>query len=381
MLEDKIDSIWEAVESTESIPSMSDKEKNIILFKTISLVDKYNFYEYISVMIDGWVPITEALFSVSSQVSSPYFKEKIDEIITYISSWDSFSKSMKKLPHIFSAQEISLVEAWETTGGLSDSLMKLSEDLKKVYNLRSKIKGALTYPLIIFIFLFLAIIIVLTYVIPSIKPLFDNSDVELPFSTQMLIGTSDFISNNIIFLFLSMCSLFVVFFGYKTTVKWKMQIEKTILSLPLIGRVYKNYILSHVASVLWNLTWSGVNIIKTLKLVGKSSNNATYESLFDDIITDVAAWEKIVDSMRKVDPYGDYFPSGFLQMLWVGEKTANLDSICKKINIQYEKEVESSLANLTKWIEPIAIFLAGIFVVWFALAIFGAILKITQVVW
>jgi type IV pilus assembly protein PilC len=94
---------------------------------------------------------------------------------------------------------------------LSESLSKLSEDLKKVHELRNKIKSALTYPLIIFIFLFLAVILVLTYVIPAIKPLFETSEVELPGATKALLFVSDFVSHNFLLLILILFSIFVLF--------------------------------------------------------------------------------------------------------------------------------------------------------------------------
>jgi len=350
------------------------------LFKTISLIDKYNFYEYLSVMLDWWVSIVETLESVESKIISDYFKEKIRELITYISSWDSFSKSMKKMPDIFAASEVSVIEAWETTGMLTTSLMKLSDDLKKIHNLRNKIKWALTYPIIIFLFLFLALIIVLTFVIPQIKPLFENSDVALPIATQLLVNTSEFVINNIWILFLWLISFIVFMIWYMNTRAGKKNVEEFLFGLPLIWKVYRNYILSNIAWTLWSLIWSGVNLMKTLKLIWKATNNSIYERLFEDILIKVSGWKKIVQSMEEVDPEKLYFPADYLQMLSVWEKTANLESISKKINDQYTKEVDYSLSNLTKWIEPLAIILASVFVLWFAYAILWAILKITQTV-
>lgn len=355
--------------------------KEIYFFKKVSLVDKYNFYEYLSVMLDWWVSIIESLESVESKISSAYFKEKIRELITYISSWDSFSKSMKKMPDIFSNSETSVIEAWETTGMLTVSLMKISDDLKKIHNLRNKIKWSLTYPIIIFLFLLLALIIVLTFVIPEIKPLFENSDVELPIATKLLIITSDFIITNMWLLFLLIISIFVFILWYTNTKSGKKSIEEFLFWLPLIGKVYRNYILSNIASTLGSLIWSWVNMMKTLSLIWKATNNSIYEWLFNDIIVRVSSWEQIVKAMEAVDPEKKYFPADFLQMLSVWERTANLESISKKLNIQYTKEVDYSLANLTKWIEPMAILLASVFVLWFAYAILGAILKITQTVW
>ena len=360
--------------------TQQQEQEQIILFKKVSLVDKYNFYEYLAVMIDGWVSIVESLKSVESKITSVYFKQRIKELITFISSWDSFSKSMKKIPDIFWNSETSVVEAWENTGTLSSSLLKLSDDLKKVHNLRNKVKGSLTYPLIIFLFLFVALIIVLTFVIPEIKPLFETAEVDLPGSTKLLIATSDFVIANFWIIILFLATVFVAFVGYYNTPSGKKTVEEFLLGMPLIGRVYRNYILSNIASTFWNLIGSGVNIMKTLKLVWKATNNSVYQELFDEIALRISQWEKVVSSMEAVDPDKMYFPADYLQMLSVGERTANFESISKKLNAQYSKEVDYSLANLTKWIEPIAIAIASVFVLWFAYSILWAILKITQAV-
>ena len=350
----------------------------IILFKSVSNKDKYNFFEYLSVMLDWGVSIIESLMSVESKITSTYFKLKIKELITYISSWDSFSKSMKNLPDIFTKAEISIIEAWETTWLLSDSLMKISDDLKKVDDLKNNIKWALTYPIIIFLFLILALFIVLTFVIPELKELFSSAEVSLPVSTQLLIGTSDFVRNNLWVLFLTFVSFIVFIYWYKNTTNGKKSIENFIFDFPLIWIVYRNYILSNIASTLWSLTWSWVSVLRTLKLVWKATNNSIYEWLFDEIVTVVAWWEQIVKWMEKVDPEKIYFPADFLQMLSVWERTANLEKISKKLSVQYRKEVDYSLINLTKWIEPMAILFAAAFVTWFAYAIVWAILKVTQ---
>jgi len=193
---------------------------NFYFFKKVSLVDKYNFYDYMWMMIEWWVSISDALSSVSNKIKNTFFVSKINELKMYISSWDSFSKSMKKMPMIFSNSEIAITESGETTGNLHTTFLNLSEDLKKIYNLQQKIKGALTYPLIIFIFLLVAVLIVLTYVIPAILPIFDNSWVELPFATIMLISVSNFIRDNSVLLIFFFILIIIFFNFYKNTQKW-----------------------------------------------------------------------------------------------------------------------------------------------------------------
>ena len=355
-----------------------EEKKNIYIFKSVSIKDKYNFYEYLSVMLDSGISISEALDSVSSKIKNLYFKEKIKELIVFVSSGDSFSKAMKKMPNLFDPSEVSMIEMWESTWTLVLSFSRISEDLRSKYDLRNKIKWALTYPVIIFMFLILAILVVLTYVIPSVIPLFETSGTQLPLATKMLISTSDFITSKFLWIIFFIILLIFLFTVYKNTSSWRKGLENFILSFPLIWNVYKNYLLATISWTLWTLIWSWVNTVKALWLVWKSTNNSTYEWLFDEIIIRVSSWSRIVDSMQEVDDENWYFPADFLQMLSAWEKTATLESVSKKINKQYTKEVDYSLSNLTKWIEPIAILIAWVFVLWFAFAIFWAILKVTS---
>lgn len=355
-------------------------EKNFYLFKKVSYIEKSNFYEFLAIMLDSWVNFIQALDNFSQRTKNLYFKEKIDEIKTYVSSWESLSKAMKKMPDLFDDTETSITEAWEKSGSLVNSLESLSDDYKKIHNLRSKIKGALTYPIIIFLFLIVAVIIVMTYVIPMLKPLFETAQVELPFATIALIATSNFISNYFIHILIWIFLAFIWILAYKNTSSWKEVFDRLFLNLPLLWTLYRNYIISRISANLWVLISAWVPILKVLTLVWKSTNNVVYIEIFDKLISKVSAGSKIVESMLEIDPVHEYFPSDFITMLAVWEKTASIQRITDKINNQYTLEIDNSLASITKWIEPIAIASAGIFVLWFAFAIFGAILKLTQTV-
>jgi len=354
------------------------EEETFVLFKWVWDKDKYNFYEYLSVMLNSGVWIGEALVWVTEKLDNLFFKQRINEIIVFISSWDSLSKAMKKNPEIFSKHEISIIESWEATWTLDASLNSLSISIKKSDILKKKIKTSLTYPIIIFIFLILAVVIVLVYVIPALMPLFSNTDAELPTATRTLIATSKFLKHNYLILLFGFLATAFFLIVYGSTEKWKEKLDNILLSLPLIGAVYRNYVISNISWTMWNLIWAWVSIVKVLKLVWKASGSYVYEQLFDEITKRVSEWNKIVDSMRAVDPDKMYFPNSYLQMLSVWERTSNMKEINDKILDQYTREVDYSLENLTKWIEPIAIVFAAWFVMWFAFAVFLAILQVTQ---
>lgn len=356
-------------------------EKEFYIFKTVSLMDKFNFYEYLAIMLDGWVTITSALESVSQKVKNQYFKEKIMDLHLFISSWDSLNKAMKKIPDIFNQSEYSLVEAGEKSGTLVNTLSSIAVEFKKTYELKQTVKSSLTYPIIILVFLVVAVMVVMTYVIPSIIPLIEESWVEKPFATVALIATSNFVSWNIFSIIFLGIIFSIIFYFFKSSEGGKRFFDNLLLKLPLIWDVYRNYIIASTSSILWILMNAWIPIVKSIILVWKSTNNIVYEEVFNEISLKVWSWKKIVESMIEADVESKFFPWDFLQLLSVWEKTASVDKVCKKINEQYTREVSYSLSNLTKWIEPLAIFIAWLFVLWFAFAIFWAILKLTQTVW
>jgi len=320
------------------------------------------------------------LNSVKTKLKNAYFKEKVEELELFISSGDSLSKAMRKMPDIFPVREISLLEAWESTGNLVSALWNLAEELRKTHDLTNKVKSSLTYPLIIVLFLLLAIVVVMVFVIPELSWIFSDAGKELPLATRALVATSDFFIHKYPIIIIVLSLLWLTFYYNINTDSGRRKFDSMILSMPLIWPVLKNYTLAIVASTLWNLVAWWVPILKALLLVGKSTNNLVYEWLFNEIIEKVKSWKKIVESMMEVDTEWKYFLADFVQMLSVWEKTASIDKIATKINIQYTREVDNSLGNLTKWIEPLAILAAWIFVLWFAIAIFGAILQVTDTV-
>ncbi|MFZ2256466.1 MAG: type II secretion system F family protein [Patescibacteria group bacterium] len=181
--------------------------------------------------------------------------------------------AMRKISDFYGEKEIAIVESGEQTGMLKTTFESIAREMRMQEDLRRKVIGALTYPFIIMIFLVLALIVVMVYVIPQIMPIIAEMTTDIPFSTRSLIAVSDFLSNNIVFLLIGTIAIGLLLYGYSNTEHGRRFVDREKLFLPLIGTIYRNYIIVQVMSTFHLLSSSGVSIVKALRLTGASSGN------------------------------------------------------------------------------------------------------------
>lgn len=196
--------------------------------------------------------------------------------------------------------------------------------------------------------------------------------------TRTLVWMSSFLSENIVTIIFGSLALGLIFVGYTRTEMGKYRWDMQKLLFPLTGHVYKNYLIVRTMSTFHLLTSSGVSIVKTLRLTGESSGNTVIKKLYGLISDDVAHGMKISESMRNQDREQVFFTPDILQMIESSERTSTMDSVTDRISIQYKREVDVALNMMVKFIEPTALLLAGLFVLWFAIAIFSAIMQIVS---
>lgn len=352
----------------------------VYFWNKITIKDKALFYEHLSNMVDWWVSVIKALEWFLEKTQNPLLAREIANLLVFIESWDPFSTAMKKLPYIFSNKEVAIVEAWESSWTMQKSFDSLSKQLRTQEELKQKATQSLTYPIIIMCVLIIAVIVIMTYVIPKIKPLFETAWIELPFATKTLIGTSEFFLNNFFLIIFGIIATILGLKIFSKTDSGKKYFDTLYLKMPLVWDVYRNYIIAQVSSNLGLLIQAGIPIIKTLKLSWDSSNNEIYKQAIYMVADSVSQWKKLTGSIEEVDPEHRYFPADLIQMFEAWEKTSTLNKVCDKLSNQYTREVEHSINVLVKWIEPLAIVIAWIFVLWFAFAIFSAVMMITETV-
>ncbi len=348
------------------------------IFTGISIKDRALFYENVANLLEGWVTLISALKWLRDRLPPGKLHEGIDHLLFFVEWGDAINIAMRKLPNFFHDQEIAIVESGEQTGMLQQAFLAIAKDLREQEDLKNKIISAMTYPIIIMIFLLIALSVVMIYVIPQLMPIIGQMTGELPWTTRSLIFTSNFFRDNFLYIFLVIVAGSLFFQGYTRSDHGKKWWDFEKLHLPLVGNVYKNYLIVRTMSTFYLLNNSGISIVKTLRLTGESAGNVIITELFGAIAEDISHGQKISTSMRDRDQTWFFFAPDILQMIESAEKTSTIGNVVQKIANQYRREVDLALATMVKFIEPIALLLAWVFVLWFALSIFSAIMQIVS---
>lgn len=353
----------------------------MLFFSRISIKDKALFYENVANLLEGWVTLLMALKWLRDRLPVGKLREWVDNIVFFVEWGDAVNIAMRKLPNFFDEQEIAIVESGEQTGMIQASFLAIANDLRGQEELKNKITSAMTYPIIIMLFLVLAITIVMIYVIPQLMPILWSVSGDLPITTKALIWTSTFLKENILLIIVGIAGIGLIGLWYTRTEHGAMMIDHEKIALPIAWPVYKNYLIVRTMSTFYLLNNAWVSIVKTLRLTGASSGNIIIKKLFNTISDDIAGWSKVSLSMMERDKEHTFFTPDIIQMIESAERTSTIWAITAKIATQYKREVDFALANMVKYIEPIALLLAWVFVLWFAIAIFWAIMQVVSIAW
>jgi type II secretory pathway component PulF len=361
---------------------MSDFTKSeptpVRFWHRIGTKEKALFFEHLSNLVEGGVTALSALGSFLEKTANPRLSAEVSELALLVESGDGFSTAMKKLPRTFSRAEVSIVEAGEQSGTMQKSFLNIATDLRNREEIRIKLKSALTYPLVVMVFLAGAVLIVMTYVVPKLVPLFETSGSELPAVTAALMSTSTFLRDHVILFVVLAVIISFSFRAWASTYSGRLVLDQFFLRVPLVGPLYRNYLIVRVASMLSLLLSAGIPIVKTLRLSGESTGNLVFEEKVTEIAAKVEMGKRLAESIEECDPTFKIFTRDFVQIVSAGERTSTVNKVTARLADQYSREVDASIATLVRFVEPAAVLFAGGFVLWFALAIFSAVMKITE---
>ncbi|MBU1074735.1 type II secretion system F family protein, partial [Patescibacteria group bacterium] len=333
--------------------SLSERRKRTLFQASLGFLNRVPrkevviFSRQLAVMISATVPIVKALTILTKQTENITFKIIVSEIADEVDGGARLSDTLGRYPQVFDDFFVYMIKSGETTGKLDETLNYLADQKEKDYDLTSKIKGAMIYPVFILGALVVVGIVMMIFVIPQLTAVLEEAGTELPWATRMLMATSDFLQNYWWSLIVIAIVSTLSYRLYYRTSTGKKQIDKIKLRIPVFGNIYKKIYLTRFARSFSNLIASGIPLSRALGIVADVIGNHTYKEITLETIKEVEDGNSVSTVFLKHKEV----PVMLSQMLTVGEQTGRLDKILAKLADFYAKEVENLVANLVSLIE------------------------------
>lgn len=354
------------------LPKKKKKGKQIYLTK-VSPLDVALAIRHIALMLRAGLTITDAVEVLTDQAEDPRLKEAFADVFGQIQAGQSLASAMERHPKIFPHVVTSVIAVGEQGATLEKNLIFLTDFLKQSYELARKVKGAMTYPLIVFGLTVVEMFGVIFYILPKLDSLFSTFD-NIPAFTQALLSGSAFIRDNFWVLVGGFVVLLIVqriFFKTKKGIRIK---EYLSLNFPIIKEMNQKHILTSFARTLGILLESGIPIVRAIEISTETIGNGIYGDILMEVHNDVREGNNLAQSLSK---HKKYFPATFIKMINIGEETGTLEDNLLYLHDFYLEEVTEMANNLTTLLEPILLIFIGAMIALLALTIISPIYQLT----
>ncbi len=337
-------------------PKPKDLFENIeFLQPKIKSKDIVVFTRQFSTMIDAGLPLVQGLNILAGQTANPSLRKVLKEVCKDVEGGSGLGEALAKHPKVFDELFVNLVVAGEAGGMLDTVLQRLAAYIEKAQKLKSQVKGAMTYPVVVIGIAILVTAVILIFVIPVFEDMFSSFGKALPLPTQIVIAISHFLKSNIHYIIGGLMVFGFVFKKYRNTRTGRRQTDTIALKIPLIGSLLKKSAIARFTRTLGTMIKSGVPILDALNIVAKTSGNVVLEEVILEARSSIAEGQPIAEPLAEAD----LFPPMVVQMISVGESTGALETMLEKVADFYEDEVDTAVAALTSMLEPILIVFLG----------------------
>lgn len=362
----------------------------------VKLRDLVIFTRQLSTLISAGVPLPRSLATLQQQAENPYFKQVIGSIAKDIGGGTSLGAAFAKFPDVFSEVYINMVKAGEAGGILEEILKRLAAQAEKDATIRKKVKGAMTYPVVIFVVTIVAFFGLMLFVVPQIGKILlslGGKNAKLPIYTQAMLGISDFCTSNSVIqhvpllgsipligmapniIFLIVLAGIGVFFlrRYIRTPGGRYKFDALLLHIPVVKVLIVKVAISRFARTFSALTSAGVTVLDALQVTGSAMGNKVIQEELQNAAVQVRNGKPLSDPLSK----SSIFPPIVSQMIAVGEETGQIDQILVKIADFYEEDVDTVIDSLSSIMEPVMIIVLGGMIGLIALSVMGPIASLS----
>jgi len=338
------------------------KQKPKDIFGTISFMqpkvtkkDIVIFTRQFSTMIDAGLPLVQGLNILAEQTENRTFKGILKQVTKDVEGGSTLADALGRHPKVFDALFVNLVAAGEVGGILDTIMQRLATYIEKAEKLKSQIKGAMTYPLVVIGIAILCLAVIMIFVIPVFQDMFSSFGKALPAPTQLVVNISNFTKGNWYYMLLGLMVFVWIFRRYRRTHSGRRNIDSIVLKLPIFGDLIKKTAIARFTRTLGTMLSSGVPILDALEITARTSGNVIVEEVIYDARSSIAEGQTVAEPLAETD----IFPGMVTQMISVGESTGALDAMLEKIADFYDDEVDAAVSAMTSMLEPLLLLFLG----------------------
>ena len=339
--------------------SLNFKQLNdITIGNPVDLKSMMIFTRQFSSLIDSGIPVVQCLDILWDQEKNKFLKKALGQIKSDVESGSGLGEALGKHSKIFSQFFIRIVEAGEVSGTLDIALRRVGIQLEKLGKIRSKVIGAMIYPVITVVAAILVMIFLLVFVIPEVAKLYSDSNAELPGLTVQVLALSDWFQENysyVLFVLISIVGGFAALFRLES---FRVGFDPLALKIPIFGTMWLKAEIARMTRTLSTLISSGVPLLNSFQICTKLIGNRTVKASLELAATYVAEGRNIADGLAK----HNIFPSMVTHMVRIGEMTGKLDELLGKIADIYDDEVDDAVGAITGLIQPVLIVGVGLLI-------------------
>lgn len=341
----------------------------------VGMKDVSMMTQQLSTLLNAGIPLIEGLFLLEQQSENKALKEILKKVRTDVIAGDSFSSAISRFPKQFPKLYVNMIRSGEVSGEMEMVCNRLAMLMDKTMALQGKIQGAMIYPAFTVLVIVAVIVVIMVVVVPQFQKLFEGNGAELPLPTQILVNCSEF-TTSFWWAILLASGTFFFWFNLFRLGKGKPLVDQWLLTIPLIGDLFRKVYVSRFVRTLASTVGSGISLIEALVTAAATVDNYVLRVAFD------RARESLLQGGTLAKPLEQTgaFPIMVVKMIGIAEETGRMEEMLNKSADYLDVEVDRAVETLTTMIEPIMIIVLGGLLLGVALALYVPLFDMSKVV-
>lgn len=330
----------------------------------------------LATLLGAGVTLVEALSAMVDQVEKEQLKRILSEVKQKVNEGNSLADALSAHGKVFGNLFINMIRAGESSGALDSVLLRLAEFTEGQARLRQKLVGTMIYPLIMMVVGGGVLVMLMTVVVPKVTKIFDDMKVTLPWTTRLLIFTSNFLQDYWFVVVPLMIASAIFFFQWTRSVKGKPVWDKLVLKVPVFGPLVRMLSVARFTRTLATLLKSGVPLLTAMEIVKNVVTNTVMSDVIDKARDSIREGESIANPLKR----SGEFPPLVYHMVSIGERSGQLEDMLLNVADSYESQVNVRIGALTSLLEPLMIVSMGAVIAFVAFSILMPILQMNSMV-